>query len=149
MTETKKFAIGDRVGAAYGYYDGGFDKKPVFNGEESNLVFGTVTDITSRGKIMVKWDSAWVAKKEDNLLLDHERLMTEEEAKTKSNTLEQEFRAVEKQVKAKMAEAGAAITEAKHLASEAGLSLSEMYDATGPLYSAMDDCGWHTSSLGC
>lgn len=63
--------------------------------------------------------------------------------------LDEEFKAVEKEIKEKMKSAAALVREAGKLAKKHGAELQSMYDAAGPLVSAMDDNGWRSSSWGC
>jgi hypothetical protein len=70
--------------------------------------------------------------------------------KAKFSELEKEYEAVAKQIKVKLVEAGKLIKEANKMAKKAGAdSLADMYDAIDPLESAMDACGWRTSSWNC
>lgn len=66
------------------------------------------------------------------------------------STLDKEFSVAEKQIKAKLKEAGQLVKEAHKMAQAAGArDLASMYDAVGPLADAMDACGWRSSSWGC
>jgi len=98
----------------------------------------------SAGKVWVKW-------------IEGERTGEEEEVDVKvlslessKNDLEKEFKVVEKQIKEKMKEAAKLVKEANKMAKAAGArNLESLYEAAGPLVSAMDSSGWHSSSWGC
>lgn len=106
------------------------------------------------GHVMVEWDLYDYQKKANEKPVARavliKNLLPLKEAKTHFSKLEREFKAYEKQVLAKMKQAGKLIREANQLARRAGVeSLNEMYNATHPLFNAMDETGWRTSSLGC
>jgi hypothetical protein len=113
-----------------------------------------VTGPAAPGYVRVDWDQYDYMKKmgqpsiiEEVALKD---LLPLQEANAQFSKLEKEFKAYEKQVLAKMKEAGKLIKEANKLAQKAGVeSLNEMYNATHPLFNAMEETGWNTSSLGC
>lgn len=106
------------------------------------------------GNVMVEWDLYDYQKqaKEKPVAYAHplKNLLPAKEAKLHFDKLEAEFKAYEKEVLVKMKEAGKLIREANKLAKKAGVeNLNDMYDATYPLYNAMDAAGWRTSSFGC
>lgn len=104
--------------------------------------------LTGDLKVYVKWDATYLNPSPSEVLVSDIDL--EEKVQAKATKLEEEFAAYEKQVVAKMKEAGKLIREANKLAKKAGLDgLNDMYEATGPLYDAMDDAGWRTSSFNC
>jgi len=160
-----KFKEGDRVGAGVDE-EGGFTKKLRYDGEFCDgPVFGKVTDVISATKVKVLWDDNYLndhsdsfSKKTGKLLksipvpreMDVKFLLPEEECKKKFSELEKEYEDIAVQVRAKLKEAGSLIKEANKLAKKAGAdSLADMYDAIDPLESAMDACGWRSSSWSC
>ena len=66
-----------------------------------------------------------------------------------ASQIEKDFEALEKQIKNKVKAAAKLLDEAQGLAQKQHHNLSEMYNAYGPLYAAMDNAGWRTSSFGC
>lgn len=147
-----KFAVGDRVGHAVYDVEDRYGESKVVKGIRVSEYgeapdYGTVTDILSSGKVVVKWDSEW--KNRRAAFTDPSELMLESDIKTEYSRLDKEFDEVKKQVKAKMKEAGKIIADAHKLAQTTGNNLQELYDAIQPLEDAMDKAGWHTSSWGC
>jgi hypothetical protein len=161
----KKFEKGDRVGCATDE-NNRFTAKVRYDGEYCDgPVYGIVAEILPGGKVSVLWDDDYLnehsqvfspttgmlqksisSPREMNAKL----LLPEVEMKAKFSELEKEYDAVSKQIRAKLTEAGKLIKEANKMAKKAGApSLAEMYDATDPLSSAMDACGWRSSSWGC
>jgi len=161
----KKFEEGQRVGAATDE-SGDFTAKLRYDGEYSDgPVFGKVVDVISATKVKVLWDDDYlnehsqVFNKTTGKLvksvsvareMDTKLLLPEAEIKAKYSELEKEYEVVAVQIRAKLKEAGVLIKEANKMAKKAGAdSLADMYDATDPLESAMDACGWRTSSWNC
>jgi len=149
-SDEKKFDIGDRVAVFVAYENeknvvGG---KPYYNEDEDLFFYGKVSDISRKGKITVEWDEHYMNDCH-NEPLDASILMTEEAAKQLSSRLEQEFNAVEVEIKAKMTEASKLIEEAAEMAEKIGLELSNMSAGRSPLYGAMRAGGWRTSSFNC
>ena len=145
-----KFNVGDRVGdIEYEDYNTGDLKYGLRYEEYDDREFGVITDVLSNGKVSVKWDSDYLNSNENyNKPLDPKQLMLESEIKTKLPILEKEYNDVCKQISVKMKEAGKLLREANKMAKKTGNELANM-DAIDPLYSAMDACGWRTSSFGC
>lgn len=160
-----KFKEGDRVGAGVDE-SGELTKKLRYDGEYSDgPVFGKVVDVISAAKVKVLWDDDYLndhsdvySKTTGKLLksipvaaeVDAKILLPEDECKKKYTELEKEYEAVAVQIRAKLKEAGALIKEANKMAKKAGAeSLADMYDALDPLESAMDACGWRSSSWSC
>lgn len=141
MKKNHVFKVGDRVGISNGLNMAEFDP-------ESSPDYGEVTDVLSDGRVMIKWDSDWRNKSYKDPV-DSSTLLPEKELQEIDAKLEKEFKVLEKEVVVKMKEAGKLIKEANKLAQKAGRSLHEMYEAVGPLESAMDAAGWRTSSWGC
>lgn len=143
----KKFNVGDRVAKTYGEklrYDEYGDNKPNY---------GTVTDVLSDGRLMVKWDDgflnsgtytcSWQEPQDTDDLEPHSTV----EAQWK--TLEEAFQAVNVQIKLKLGEAAKLIEAANEIAEKAGLELMDMQEATSLLENAMGRNGWNTSSWHC
>lgn len=148
----KAYQIGDRVAkaTARSYEDEYSDGKDVplyYDPDGDGLRLGEVTDVSTKGKITVKWDGAYGRTE----VLEAKDLMTEEAGKARYSELEAEFAVIEKQIAAKVKEVAKGIREANKLAKKTGRPLAQMgYDIIyRDLYSAMDDAGWRTSSFGC
>jgi hypothetical protein len=161
----KTFLEGERVGCAIDE-TGECTAKVKYDGEYTDEpIYGKVTDILPGGKVKVLWDddnyndhsqvfSKTTGKLQSSLTVPREIpakfLLPEAEMKAKFSSLEKEYEAVAKQIKVKLVEAGKLIKEANKMAKKAGAdSLADMYDAIDPLESAMDSCGWRTSSWNC
>jgi uncharacterized protein YndB with AHSA1/START domain len=108
---------------------------------------GKITAITEDGEILVKWDDEWMNRNPKIFMATD--LQPELSAKEEYTRLEEEFKQLNKELQAKMTEAGNLIKDAAKLAEKHGKELVNMFDACGPLLSAMDQAGWQTSSLGC
>lgn len=135
-----KFKIGDRIGQIPA-------KK---HNSENTSILGTVTDVTMAGKYLIKWDDTWYnTTNSGTKLWEESALMPSAEVIEITSKLEEEFNALEAEVKLKVKEASKIIKEASDLAKTKGYELVDLYNATGPLYNAMDDAGWQTSSFNC
>lgn len=99
----------------------------------------------SPGMVMVEWDypAGEITK------VSVTTLMTEAEAEAAKAKLEDDFEALQDQLRDKLQQAADLINEAQKEAQAHGHSLVDMYDATSPLMDALDEAGWRTSSLGC
>ena len=124
-----------------------------YNPQDAYIDVGvTVTEpvkdaLTGNLKVYVKWDPDGLSQPSEE---DVSSLELESVAKPKLSKLDAEFKVYEKEILAKMKEAGKLIREANKLSKKAGMeSLNDMYDSTYPLFNAMDAAGWRTSSLGC
>ena len=96
------------------------------------------------GSVYVKFDdNDWDYDEEE---VDCKLLVLESDL----DQIEVEFKAVSEEIKKKMKEAAKLVNEAGKLAKKARAgSLESMYDAVGPLVSAMDNNGWRSSSWNC
>jgi len=162
----KKLEEGQRVGCAIDEV-GDFTAKVRYDGEYCDgPIYGKVTDTDlPGGKVKVLWDddqyndhsqvfSKTTGKLQSSVSVAVEipakMLLPETEMKAKFSELEKEYDAVAKQIRVKLTEAGKLIKEAHKMAKKSGAeSLADMYDAIDPLESAMDACGWRTSSWSC
>lgn len=134
----RSFAVGDRVGQEHG---------GKYSPEGEGPSYGVITDVLSDGSVMVKWDSKWL--NDSRRAINPKKLTPEAELVAKYSALEAAFHKVEQDVRTKLKEASQFILDAGKIAKEAGFSLSEMYDATSTLESAMGKAGWNTSSWHC
>lgn len=134
-----KFKIGDRVGQAP-------SKK--YNPNQRGDV-GVVTDITMAGKYLVKWDNSWYERSYLGTLWDEDILMPSDEVEAINSKLEEEYTALETELRLKVADAARSLNEATQLAQSKGYELVNMYESTRPLMDAMDNAGWRTSSFNC
>lgn len=141
-----KFKVGDRVGACIDP-DEDIPCKPIYS-EDYTIGFGEITSIKDDG-VTIKWDDQNPDPIYDNISFDTKHIMSEDEMKKKYNSLEQDFLALQKEIKIKLKEAATIIKSANTLAKAQGLKLSDMYDAISPLYSALNASGWRTSSFDC
>lgn len=152
---TKKvteFKVGDRVGfPQYEDEDTGELTYGLRYEEYGDNIYGVITDVVSGGKLLVHWDDEDLNNEEPySGKLSANQLMLESEMKVKLSALEVEFKDVNKQIAQKMKDAAKLLREANKLAKKQGYELANMYDAIDPLYSAMEACGWRTSSsFGC
>lgn len=141
------FKVGDRVG-----YISPFQNKVgqiIFNMNEE-LLYGIIKEINSKKEALIQWDNNYCNNlKYYQKPFPFSNLMLESEIKPKMEALEDEFNHLERLIVAKMEAAGQMIEEANQLAAAAGRKLHELYHATSPLTTAMDNAGWHTSSLSC
>lgn len=142
MAKKKVFVVEDRVGQCDNYDE---DGKLHFH-PDSELYFGVVSKVLTDDKVMVKWDDKYMSS---DYPVDTSDLFHEEELKEKFSKLEAKFKEVESKVKESIKLAAKSLLDAQKIAKAAGLDLSELYDAVAPLESAMDKCGWQTSSLHC
>lgn len=140
----KKFKKGDRVG----YLDSGELRYDEY--EDNAPIYGVITEALSDNRVLVKWDNdtCYGIRCIDNPF-SQKVLQPEKELKAKYSELEKAFKAVEKQVRGKIKSAAKSITAAQKMAKKAGLNLIELTSALGPLETAMDKAGWHTSSWEC
>lgn len=160
MTIKKEFKVGDRVAANIDY-KGNVIRQLVYDEHGEKIKYGHVKEVLPNEEVKVLWEDSYLNLKVVNQMTSRfERtepvtvsihdLFSEEEAKEQLSILESEFKAVEKEIQEKLELAGALIKEANNLSKKVGQSsVSEMYDAIQPLYDAMDDCGWSTSSFSC
>jgi len=142
-----KFEVGQRVGTfldkneeftTTARYDEYGDAGPFYG-----KVVSTGTSIT------VKFDGGYLNDDNGTVEVPSSALLPEAEAKEKLSAIEQEFKAVEKQIKAELKIAGQSIRKANLLAKKLGTNLHDMGAGYDHLYSAMDAAGWSTSSFGC
>lgn len=136
------FIVGDRVGYVSGKlrYDENGDNEPGY---------GAITDVLSNDRYLVKWDHKYM---NDTLggPIGVKCLQPEADLHASWGALEEAFKTVENEVRAKMKEASALILDAKRVAKEAGIDLiMNMWDATSSLEGAMSKAGWNTSSWHC
>ena len=146
-----KFKVGDRVGlnlATEFYDDSEYCKKVKFYYRQygDGPSYGTITFL-DKSKAMVQWDH--YALFNDSDLVDIKHLLSEKDMEQHFLDLEKEFNKMSKELHHKMIEAGKLIEEADKIAREHGSPLAHVYSAIEPLYDAMDNAGWHTSSFGC
>jgi len=152
------FTIGDRVGfnaifkdqdtyndCDAGFYDLAFD-------EYYDPCYGEVIEIIEPSdNLIIKWDENddYIDEYKPEDGWNAKDFLPEKELKKKYSHLEKEFRTMEKAVKAKVKKAAVIIREANKMTKEHGKTLSELWDVRRPLYDAMDNAGWHTSSFDC
>lgn len=113
----------------------------------NDLARGEVKSINKDGTFSVKLDGTW--HKPNPVKLIASALITEVEAEEILSKLEAEFEVWAGPIRKKLKQAGKLLKEAGELADKQGRDLTEMWDITGPLISAMDEIGWRTSSLTC
>jgi hypothetical protein len=150
------FATGDRV---------------ALKGKSVPLVKGTVQGVTINNiYYIIETDSGTIQKcTENNLMSEADGLLEEKNlreaqvlAKKKAAEkkaakeaeearLEAEFQVVKHKIAAKLKEAGTVFQEAIDLAAQHNKSITgyDFDSDLGPLYSAMENAGWRTSSLMC
>jgi hypothetical protein len=120
-----------------------------YNLDEENSTRGiVVAQSPKEGKILVQWTTNYY-KKGKIEEVDSISLCSEVEAEEKLTKLEAEFNVWSDQAKEKVAAAAQLLREAGEITQSHGHALVEVYDLTGPLIRAMDDCGWNTSSFNC
>ena len=145
---------GTRVLASYaGAYDEYNDEQIMAfrydgEGEDYGSLVGVVrTKEAAPGKVWVKWIEGDYLDSldEDESEIDLKLLILESER----STIEQEFKKVSKEIKAKMKAAADLVNEAGKLAKKSHAELQSMYDEVRPLVDAMDNNGWRSSSWGC
>jgi hypothetical protein len=149
-----QFKVGDRVGEGTSditeEYDDKVKRGPLRYDPDNEPEFGEVLNITDKGLVLVNWDRDYLnTNSHYSSPQDPSTLMLEVDVKATLSKLESEFEATEKLVKEKLKEAAKSIREAQKLAKKTGRNVSEMYEAYGTLYNAMDAAGWRTSSFGC
>jgi hypothetical protein len=136
-----QFQVGDRVvrknSSALNWYD-----REMPMPEE-----GTVEAVLSSGKLTVRWDDEKTSTNPGQFLPS--QLLSKAEGDAIMSQLEQEYQAVSVPIMDKLKAAGALILEANKLAENNGKDLMEDWELTADLFAAMDEVGWHTSSLGC
>jgi hypothetical protein len=151
---SKDFKVGDRVARfEQQYNDNDEPIKPRFDAE-NYPIFGVITGVifnSAPAQVVVKWDPPeWDRKRVmDPKIVPAKDLQLEAPLKASWSKMEAEFELLEKQVADKLKEAGKLLREANKIAKKSGRDLAEMYNAIDPLYSAMDACGWRTSSFSC
>lgn len=116
-----------------------------WNEYEDETTRGVVTAISEDGKVSCTWDDTWNKPSVHSA----DELITEAKADKILAKLEQEFEKWAGPIRKKMEQAAKCLNDARELAEKQGKDLSEMHEIVGPLISAMDDCGWRTSSLSC
>jgi hypothetical protein len=113
------------------------------------LTESRVDALTGEEKVYVKWDHERYRQPNPEEVLT-QKLLLEDVGDVKLASLEAEWNEAESKVKENLREAAELINAASEVASQVGCdSLLDMYDAIRPLYSAMDNAGWNTSSFGC
>lgn len=135
-----KFEVGTRVG-----FD--FDKI-----NDYGKAVGTVTDVLSDGRVMVKWDETKYYSYNMapyNAPINPDQLLTEDEKTEKVDRLEAEFNRVAEEVRGQLRSAGVLLESANKAAKDAGFDLHEMWEATREFERSMEKAGWNTSSLHC
>lgn len=147
-----KFNVGDRVGLnlitkhPLNDYDSSKVVKYFANADTSPY-YGTIKEVKGK-KAVVEWDSDYMGVDIDDSV-DFKDLMTEADMKKHVKTLGQEFKIASKAIKIQMQDAAKIVKNANAIAEKHGTQLAEMYDAFSPLYDAMDEAGWNSSSFGC
>ena len=140
MSDTK-FEVGQRVVLVSG------SNLETHNEYEDDCTRGVVKSIDENGKVLVRWDGSY--RKHNPGKHNADELITEVAADEILSKLEAEFEAWAGPIREKLEQAGALLKEADELADKHGRDLTEMWDLTSPLTSAMDEVGWRTSSLTC
>lgn len=140
MSDTK-FEVGQRVVLVSG------SNLETHNEYEDDCTRGVVKSIDENGKVLVRWDGSY--RKPNPGKHNADELITEVAADEILSKLEAEFEAWAGPIREKLEQAGALLKEAGELADKHGRDLTEMWDLTSPLTSAMDEVGWRTSSLTC
>lgn len=110
--------------------------------------YGVITTLVKDDQVVVEWDDEY-HRSHYSALVSANDLLPEEEAKADFSRLEKEFSEIVDHLREKMVAAAKLINEAGKFAKKHELNLSEMYDVYDPLYTAMDNAGWNTSSFGC
>ena len=135
-----KFAVNDRVGTVA-------DGKLRYYEHGDGPYYGSITDILSDGRVMVRWDNKWMNDRSKPV--NPQDLVAESEMQERYSELERAFRKLEVDVRDKMTEASKLILDAKKIAKTAGFSLRDLSEATSILEEAIDTAGWQTSSWHC
>jgi len=114
------------------------------------VIVGPVSTHPSLGEVVVvEWYDNNIQKiTTRSLLTEYEADQFDEKTLAAEAKLEEEWNAVEDQVRGKVNAAAKLISEAAKIATDSGHNLSEM-DCTGNLEDAMDEGGWNTSSWSC
>jgi hypothetical protein len=94
-------------------------------------------------KVYVKWDSSW----QTNGPVSVTKLLFEADAQVKFKELEVEFNAWAAPIKEQVKIAADALVKINTMVGDQ--PLNEMHDLLGPLFNAMDNLGWRTSSMLC
>jgi hypothetical protein len=108
---------------------------------------GEVIALSANGNPIVKWDNSWSSPQTSEI--DYKKLILESEMKDKLSELEKEYEAVAGPIREKVTEAAKLLSEAANMAHMAGNDLNQMHDVISPMFGAMRNCGWRTSSLTC
>ena len=143
-----KFPPGTEVIASieFNNYDDKKIIKYVYDNVKDCILTGIVSDTKSKkvNHVIVNWDpnDYHFDMTEINV-----NLLTHSSAQS---LIEEEFIAVEEQIRLKMEDAAKLIFEAGELSKQINLkSLESFYYATEPLIEAMDQNGWRSSSWNC
>lgn len=131
MTEEIAFKVGDSV----------VDKPTLDNRLDwEDTRSGKVVDIIS-DTLVIEWANKMTTKRKANTIV------LASEAQPMIDKLNTEFNTLLVVLREKMELAAATIEEAQTVATARGQNLRSIYEATRPLYNAMDNAGWRTSSL--
>lgn len=137
----QKFEVGQRVVLVSG------SNLDSHNEYGDDVTRGLIKSIDEEGKILIKWDNSY--NNTNNRKRKASELMLEVDANAILSKLEADFEVWAGPIREKMKQAGALLKEAGKLADKQGRDLTQMWELTGPLTSAMDEVGWRTSSLSC
>ena len=142
--KNSKFKIGDRVGIVSDLrYDGNEYDAPVLG----KIIHIHEPEEFEATVVLDKpiWHDGASRTQRIYFMAD---LIKEKEFNKKYSKLEKEFKTLEKTIHSKMEMAGKLLLDANNLANIKGHELVNI-DAIAPLFSAMKECGWNTSSLRC
>jgi hypothetical protein len=148
----KKFKVGDRVGTIQYCDEGGRDFVLRYD-EYNEPAYGTITEIDEEHSyvLTVRFDGRDSTETIDLEYAEEDEiiLLAEDKMKSKWSSLEKTFKEIQKDIRDKTKEAAKLLRQANKIALKSGNSLADISGVVGDLYSAMDECGWRTSSFGC
>ena len=156
--EKVKFKVGDRVAISMNH-EGDFSDTFVFDPNQE-LQYGEVISVLPKNELLILWESDYLNHSiyssktgtctYEPKIVSNKGILLAYVADAQFSVLEKEYRKIEKEIKNKIKSAAKLIIEANNMAHTSNVGpLADMYDAISPLYSAMDQSGWNTSSFGC
>jgi hypothetical protein len=119
-----------------------------WNPNEDDSERGEVVGVDPKTQHLLVEVETWGGKTEIRKW-NPETTLLESELEAKLSQLEKDYDVVASQVSEKIAAAAALLNEAAAIADKSGVEIQSMYEEVRPLYRALDNAGWSSSSMRC
>ena len=105
--------------------------------------YGIIEKVLEKGALVkVKWSN-------NPIKYPYKVLLSEEEFLKKQSFMEKKFFEFKKSFQDKVKAISENIRELNELADSQNMDLNDLSNLTGPMFAALESCGWRTSSMNC